>query len=293
MADSEGALTRLPKASLIISVYKSAEYLDCILDALCYQTYKDFEVLVSEDGSSCEILSVVKQHRRTANYPLKHVSQPDIGFRKNRALNSAIRLSESDYLIFMDGDCVPHPRFVESHLAQAKIGVVSTGRRVELGSRFSRWLANRPSRIRHLGNSAVYSALLPALLFDRVKNPESGYYSAALHYFAKSRPLSIVGCNFSGPKSVFAHINGFNEDYKAPGIGEDSDIEWRLIRAGVTIANIKFLTPLFHLWHPRSYSFSSENYKIYTQTKGRNQWFAERGLVDSRSGCADEKNTAR
>ncbi len=268
----------LPRASLIISVYKNTENLRCILESLRYQTYNNFEVLVSEDGSATEIRFLIEALRPRLDFELNHITQPDMGFRKNKALNSAIRETNTDLLIFIDGDCVPHTRFIESHINEARDSSVSAGRRVELGPKISRALIDMPSRTKYLSNPLYYSLLLPILMLDGIKNPESGYFSSVLHGRAKHRPLSLVGCNFSCHKKTLTNINGFNEDYEAPGIGEDSDIEWRLIRAGYTIKNIRFLAPIFHLWHPRSYSLSSKNQAIYSQTRDNDQWFTRRGL---------------
>ena len=288
-----GALTAPPKASLIISVYKNAKNLECILEALSYQTYKTFEVLVSEDGCAPEISYVINTLRPKLEFGLQHLTQSDIGFRKNKSLNSAIKQAKAEILIFIDGDCVPHSRFIESHVNEARRYSISTGRRVELGPRISRKLTEVPARVKHLSNTLHYSLLLPLLALDSVKNPESGYFSNALHKLAKHRPLSIIGCNFSCPKQALIDINGFNEDYEAPGIGEDSDIEWRLIRAGYAIKNIKFLAPVFHLWHPRSYSLSLRNQEIYAQTRAKDHWLTRRGLCCSDAECANENRTVR
>jgi cellulose synthase/poly-beta-1,6-N-acetylglucosamine synthase-like glycosyltransferase len=288
-----GALTTPPKASLIISVYKNAKNLECILEALSYQTYKTFEVLVSEDGCAPEISQVIKTLQPKLTFGLQHLTQPDIGFRKNKSLNAAIKQAKAEILIFIDGDCVPHSKFIESHVNEASAQSISTGRRVELGPRISRKLIEVPARVRHLSNTFYYSLSLPLLALDGVKNPESGYFSSALHRLAKHRPLGIVGCNFSCSKQALNDINGFNEEYEAPGIGEDSDIEWRLIRAGYAIKNIKFLAPVFHLWHPRSYSLSLRNQEIYAQTRAKDQWSARRGLYSFDVECTNENRTVR
>jgi cellulose synthase/poly-beta-1,6-N-acetylglucosamine synthase-like glycosyltransferase len=286
-------LSATPKASLIISVYKNARNLKCILEALGYQTDKTFEVLVSEDGCAPEIADVIHTLYPKLTFGLQHLTQPDIGFRKNKSLNAAIRQAKAEILIFIDGDCVPHPKFIESHIKGARASSVCTGRRVELGPKTSRKVIEVPSRIKNLSNPYFYSLSLPLLMLDGVKNLESGYHSKALHRLAKHRPLSLVGCNFSCTRQALVDINGFNEDYEAPGIGEDSDIEWRLIRAGYKIKNIKFLAPVFHLWHPRSYSLSLNNQEIYTQTQAQDQWSTRRGLYGADAGCANEKRTIR
>jgi GT2 family glycosyltransferase len=279
-------------ATLVISVYRNTAFLTCILEALRYQTLRTFEIIVSEDGHDEQMREVLKPYLR-ANMSIQHITQEDLGFRKNRALNNAIRYAQSDVMIFIDGDCVPHVRFIESHVKSSDNGVICSGRRVELGQKFSQTLVRRPEFIKKLSNSWSYSAKLPGLLLDGVKNPESGYFSPLLQSALHGRPLSIVGCNFSCKKSALFDINGFNEDYESPGIGEDTDIEWRLSRAGYRTKNIKFLVPLLHLWHPRCYIESESNISIYKRTRSRDQWRTSRGLAPNNGGWQLENKTPK
>ena len=105
------------KASLIISVYKNVVYLKAVLDSLQYQTEKDFEIIIAEDGESEEMKAFIAQY--LLNFPYKHITQKDEGWRKNQCLNKAIGASEGNWLIFIDGDCVLHHRFIEMHLRLA------------------------------------------------------------------------------------------------------------------------------------------------------------------------------
>jgi glycosyltransferase involved in cell wall biosynthesis len=105
------------KASLIIAVYKNVAYLKSVLDSLKYQTVNDFEVIIAEDGDSKGMQEFIASYPFL--HPFQHITQPDEGWRKNKILNQAIRASKSNWLIFIDGDCVLHPRFIEMHLRYA------------------------------------------------------------------------------------------------------------------------------------------------------------------------------
>jgi glycosyltransferase involved in cell wall biosynthesis len=264
-------------ASLIISVYRDVAKLRCILETLKLQTHQNFEIVVSEDGEDPKMASLLEPYIAGSNR-VQHLTQPDKGFRKNRALNSAVRNAQSDYLIFIDGDCVPHPCFVSAHLKQSEPLKICAGRRVELGPVFSDRLINRPDYVVVLADNWRYLIRIAAIVRDSGKNPESGLFSPLLHGLKRSSPLSIVGCNFSCSKRSLQVVNGFNEDFESPGLGEDSDIEWRMKRAGFYTKNVKFLTPLFHLHHSRSYQVSQANLTIYNQSKSEDQWRCVRGL---------------
>jgi hypothetical protein len=59
----------------------------------------------------------------------------------------------------------------------------------------------------------------------------------------------ILGCNFSIHKKDLLNINGFDERYEAPSIGEDSDIQFRLELTGVQIKSLNNIAVQYHLYH--------------------------------------------
>ena len=67
-------------------------------------------------GLDAEVVKEIESIASNYSFRIKHTWHPDKGFRKNKILNQAILASESDYLIFIDSDCVPHSKFVEEHL---------------------------------------------------------------------------------------------------------------------------------------------------------------------------------
>ena len=127
------------KVSLIAAVYKDIEALDLIIKALLKQTYKNFEFIVAEDGQSTEVrdyLSTVEN----VFFDIVHTTQEDVGLRKSKSQNNAIRASSGEYLIFIDGDCIPYSTFIEYHVALAEEGYFLGGKRVNLGPQYSKKL---------------------------------------------------------------------------------------------------------------------------------------------------------
>ena len=49
------------------------------------------------------------------NFEIVHISQEDRGFRKNKALNNALKIAKGNLLIFVDGDCILHHKFIEEY----------------------------------------------------------------------------------------------------------------------------------------------------------------------------------
>ena len=123
------------KASLIISVYKNTAALDAVLHSLEQQTEQDFEVIISEDGEDAGMAAFVASY--AWRWPMQHLTQTDEGWRKERALNRAVAAAKNDWLIFIDGDCVLHPRIIEWHVRYQQRGVLLAGKRVKLNPELS------------------------------------------------------------------------------------------------------------------------------------------------------------
>jgi len=264
------------ESSIIVSVYTDHVALGLIFESLKQQTSTSFEIIISEDGEYDEIKKCVDTFNSDIN--VQHLTQKDSGFRKNIALNRAINASSTNHLIFIDGDCVLHPDFISAHQIYMKSGYACTGRRLELGENFSNGLRTRKADLKKITNRFSYFRNMLTLQRGKAKNIESGIYSKILFRLTRNRPINLLGCNFSCNKQDLIKINGFNEDYLAAGIGEDSDIDWRLKALGVEIKNVKFSAIQYHLFHPRQYTASEKNKIIYDTTKEKNQYVCKNGI---------------
>ncbi|MCW9023524.1 MAG: glycosyltransferase [Gammaproteobacteria bacterium] len=267
----------IPKASVIISVYKDVEALNCILDALQNQSERDFEIIVTEDCETEEMASFIQQKRKDLPQ-LHHLSQEDNGFRKTLAVNRAIAMAKADYLIFLDGDCVPHYDWVRRHLALSEKNRVLAGRRVHLGKRASKLIRSNPKLIRLLENRLFYTLLLIPLHLDHMRNFETGFSSSLLQKLNRKKRPVLVGCNFSCHKKDILQINGYNEDLPGAG-GEDDDLCWRFAGFNVYTKNVKFLTIVYHLYHDARRIDVSENLRILRANQKINQYICENGIV--------------
>jgi len=255
------------QASVIISVYKDVENLNAILSALSHQSVSpSLEVIVSEDGDS-DIMKQFVDSYSNHKFAIRHLTQDDNGFRKNRALNRAIAEARSERLLFLDGDCVPHARWLESHISNLAPKILCVGRRVELGPRLSRRLKSDPDWLKKLSRPWYYLALTFTALFDKAHHYEAGIRSRILFLMTKNKKAALLGCNFSCYRNDLLAVNGFNESYVSPGYGEDCDIEWRLHANNVRSVNLKFLAQVFHLYHAKSYAVTQTNRDLFEKTK--------------------------
>ena len=264
-----------PKASVIISVYKDTEALHNILIALENQTEKDFEIIVTEDCESEEMQTFLADYKNRTNF--YHLSQPDDGWRKTLAVNRAVDFAHSDYLIFLDGDCIPDPGFVALHLEQAEHERFLTGRRVYLGPAISKMIRKHPWVIKIIQNRLLFLLLLIPLHLDKVRSYEVGLSSRFLQWLRGKKPVGMIGCNFSCYKQDLLTINGYNEDLTGVG-GEDNDLQWRFEGLGMATKGVKFLIPVYHLYHSHERTGSDENLKIIFANRDLKAYVCTNGI---------------
>lgn len=236
-------------ASVIVSFYNKIDYLKLVLSGFEIQTSKNFEIIIADDGSQEKIVNEIESI--ASNYPfrIKHIWQEDKGFRKNKILNQAILASESEYLIFIDGDCVPHSHFVEGHLEYKSSGVALTGRRVNLSQKITDLLT--PQKVKEGFLEKNFHLLIEDGLFGKSFDVEKGIYlkNKFLRNLFNKKTRGLLGCNFSLHKKDIFAINGFDERYEAPSIGEDSDVQFRLELNGVKIKSLNHIAVQYHLYH--------------------------------------------
>ena len=240
--------------TLIISYYKALDNLKIILKALGNQSFKNFEVIVSEDDFNEKTISFIKDNEHLYPFPIFHIFQKeDNGFRKNAMLNRSALHSNADKLVFIDGDCIPHKHFIKQYIKNLKPGSFLLGRRVMLGEKLSASILREQSFKRlHLFS----------LIFSDSKKIKESIYNPYFKLAMKTRGL--VGCNWGIMKQYLIDVNGFDEDYVRVGVGEDCDIEWRLIESGLKKKSIKNKAITYHLYHPETHSDenSLENYEL-------------------------------
>lgn len=243
------------KVSLIIAVYKDIQALDLIIQAMRTQTYKNFEVVVAEDGNSPEMKSYLAS---IIDLEIKHTFQEDLGIRKTRSLNNGILASSGEYLIFIDGDCVPYSTFIEGHVALADEGYILSGRRINLGPEYSKSLREHTVSPYTLEKTFVWR--FPFIAKDSEEgHTENGFYVNPSGFLyrkligKRKSSTSLLGCNYSCYRKDMFAINGYDEGYGETAVGDDTDLEWRFKGIGLKIKAVKFVANLFHLYHSRKF----------------------------------------
>ncbi len=219
--------------SLIITTYNRPEALDLVLESVSLQTLMPVDVIVADDGSATETRKILG--RWCSELPLIHSWLPDTGFRVARSRNLAAIKAVSDYLVFIDGDCLVPKTFCESHARLAEHHKLIAGGRELLSRDQTQFLladSGKRSFERAFRGPKFYKVPLGGLRKIQAKN--SG---------------SVRSCNMGLYKDDFLSVSGFDEQYVGWG-REDTDLALRLINSGLRIKSARLAACVAHLWHP-------------------------------------------
>lgn len=97
--------------SIIIPVYNQAKKLDKCLKSIQYQTYKKYEIIVVNDGSTDNVDDVIAKYKKVFNYDLEYITQENEGAPSAR--NRGFRKSRGEYVIFCDSDVIMYAKMIE------------------------------------------------------------------------------------------------------------------------------------------------------------------------------------
>lgn len=266
------------KLSIIISTYNSEEWLSKALLGYSLQTEKDFEIVVADDGSSSSTSDVISSFQGKFQHPIVHVWQEDNGFQKTKILNKAILKSNSDYLLFTDGDCIPRKDFVAAHLKYRQKGYFLSGGYFKLPISISKAISseNIISQDCFLFSWLKKKGLPWSFKTNKLKS--SPFFATFMNHITPTK-RSWNGHNSSAYKDEILAVNGFNEDMQYGG--EDRELGERLNYNGVCSKQIRYSAICLHLEHERNYSSSEtwqKNNEIRKFNKKNKVTFIENGI---------------
>jgi glycosyltransferase involved in cell wall biosynthesis len=241
--------------SIVVTTYNRSDALTCVLGALDLQTDMHFEVVVADDGSREDHVAGIEAAMAKCSYPVKHVWHPDVGFTAAKVRNLGVAEARGDYLILLDGDCIPEVDFVERHRNLAEAHCFVNGSRVLLSPSMTQLVLD--------GHVGLTNRNLLVWLMRRVRglcSKTSGALRLPDLAFRKQRAFrwkGIRSCNMGLSRSDYVSVNGFDETFVGWG-HEDADFVLRLHNAGLTRKNGFYSTEVYHLWH-REHSRDMEN----------------------------------
>lgn len=235
--------------SVIVTTYNWPAALELCLASLFAQTDHDFEVIIADDGSTITNQAQVQAFCKERPVTIQYVHHDDQGFRAGTIRNKAVAISQGEYLLFIDGDCVLRPDFISRHRQLAATGRFVPGNRVLLSESFTQEVIEKHIPLHQKPLSYFFS-----LYLQKKINRISALILLPLGFLRELQPnkwQKAMTCNLALWKNDFLRVNGFDEQFEGWGY-EDSDLVIRLIHAGIKRKEGRFAVPVLHLWHPHN-----------------------------------------
>jgi len=192
--------------SVIVTTYNRKKYLKRALDSLLKQTYKNFEVIIIDDGSNDESEKIIFKYLKE-NSNLKYVRHSN---RKNPlSVNTGILLSTGDYITLLDSD----DEYEKDHL---KIRAEFMRKNPDLD------LIHSPAKL--IGKEVDMYL------------PDARNKDKLIHIND-----CIIGATLFGKREVFLKLNGFKDKYSA-----DFDFYKRALKENFMVAKLEIPTYIYY-----------------------------------------------
>ena len=264
--------------SIIFSTYNSEKWLEKVLWGFGFQSFKNFEIVIADDGSTNSTRELIESLGTELGLQIKHVWQKDEGFQKSKILNKALTQAEGDYIIFTDGDCIPKSDFVKIHSDRARQGHFLSGGYFKLPMSISNQIAK--------DDIASGLAFEPKWLLDNglpstyklLKMGSKGVLEWALNTLTPAG-ATWNGHNSSGWKKDILAVNGFDERMQYGG--QDRELGERMINNGIKPIQIRYSAICLHLDHSRGYKTEASiqrNKAIRAKTKYEKRTWTNYGI---------------
>lgn len=214
--------------SIIIPVYNRPVEVRELLNSLLLQTFKDFEVLIVEDGSAIRCDEVVKEYEGRLN--VRYFFKPNSGRSLTR--NYGMERAEGEYLIFFDSDCIiPADYFqkVTDYLKETKADCFGG-----------------PDRAH-----ASFSLMQKAISYSMTSFLTTGGIRGSKKGLEKFVPRTF---NMGFSREAYLKVGGFKDMF-----GEDIDLSTRIRKAGFSVE----LFPDAYVYHKRRVSLKSFYKQVY------------------------------
>lgn len=197
------------KFSVIIPVYNRPDELKELLESLKYQIFKNFEVIVVEDGSTLKSDKIVEDYQ--GDLDIKYFFKPNSGPGQSR--NYGSERAEGDYHIFFDSDCIIPEKYFE---------IVNKRLSEEPVDAYGGPDMAHPD----------FSSIQKAINYSMTSFFTTGGIRGGMKDEKKFHPRSF---NMGFSKSVYEKTKGFSK----MRFGEDVDMSLRIIENGFSTTLIK------------------------------------------------------
>ena len=133
-----------PKISVVISTYNAQNYISECLDATINQTYTNLEVIIVDDGSEDDTLSILQSYAsKDSRITLFRHSNKGVSTTRNKGIQNAT----GEYIVFFDADDYPEPDLIEAYVnainewSEKKVALIGTG--MFFDNQYNKYVGNK------------------------------------------------------------------------------------------------------------------------------------------------------
>ncbi|MBK5279661.1 MAG: glycosyltransferase [Bacteroidia bacterium] len=223
----------MPKYSIIVPVYNRPQEVEELLESLTKQTFKYFEVLLVEDGSSITSEKVFEKYAGKLN--VRYFFKPNTGPGPSR--NFGFEKARGEYFVLFDSDCIIPPKYFE----EVEIFLTRTPLQAWGG----------PDK-----GHEDFTAVQRAMAYTMSSTLTTGGIRGGVTKGFQPRSF-----NMGISKEVFQQTRGFRFDRYA----EDIELSIRIRKAGFKTG----LIPEAYVFHKRRTDFRQFYHQVFNFGRGR------------------------
>ncbi|WP_411894640.1 glycosyltransferase family 2 protein [Winogradskyella sp. A2] len=253
--------------SVIISTYNNPKWLEKVLWSFGQQLFKDFEVVIADDGSSEETKQLIDRMKVDLNFPIQHIWHEDNGFQKTVILNKATVASKGEYLVYTDGDCMARADFLSVHKSKRERRYFLSGGYFKLPMNISELIGEEDIKTQRCFDIDWLKSNGLKSSFKNNKITARGFKQKFLNFITPTK-ATWNGHNSSCWKDDIMKANGYDERMQYGG--EDRELGERLFNMGIKSKQIRYSAICLHLDHSRGYvqpEMIEKNNRIRKTTK--------------------------
>jgi len=251
MSQPSKTSTISPGVHVILRTHTDQHLANSLL-SLAQQSPPPASITVSVDGEHATVQDVVEAAAHKTGMPMNCVTRRHMGeARRTQTSNNGARalfdrgISDQDWLLFMDGDCLAVPGLIAAHTENAKHADFSCAYFINLTEDETDTLTDDDI----IGGQKLIDLCEPHReeLNQRQQRLEKQLSLRRFGLVKRHKP-KCVGGHIAVRASAFVAINGFDEAYTAWGF-EDDDYTYRLYKKRFRPGIVVTKAILLHQWH--------------------------------------------
>lgn len=241
-----------PKVSVVISAYQKAQFLPRTLQSVLDQTFRDFEAIVVDDGSTDNTRKIVESFAKNDGR-IRYIYQQNRG--PGGARNTGVQASQAELVALLDGDDAWLPDKLEH-----QVGIMDAFPDVDLLLTNSQYISTLEGQDAIHTSNYYHDYVLSRFSPRPLQGVEEVYLigdSCFPRQVALKNPFNLSTLMLR--KHAWAEIGGFNEEFRGP---EDLDF-W--VRAALKKCQFAYTGHIGAIYYKNESSLVQASEKSYLE----------------------------